>query len=264
MKILIIGGSGDIGRALCSELVTRSAQVLATCFRHPEAIRETVQSLSCQGSELTLQNMADNGDLPGDSSLDSGSLSFFSLDTRDYTLCENWASALSKNNWIPDVLIYNSGVLRDKPLMAMEEEDWQFVMDTNLTGAVNVLRSFGKFMTLQRGGKILLMSSAAALKGGRGQANYAASKAGLEALGRSLAAELARKDILVNMIAPGPVESAMTTGVMGAAGNQVIDRILLRRLARPEEIASFTAHMCSPDITYITGQTFHIDGGFKL
>ncbi|PKK90312.1 MAG: 3-oxoacyl-ACP reductase [Candidatus Wallbacteria bacterium HGW-Wallbacteria-1] len=248
--ILITGGSGDLGQAICHELLMRGARVIATYNRHSITTIVPAQPWTVKPVEL-MENS------------DSRFLCF-QLDVTNTQSCEKAAEVLNDMKLIPQVLIYNSGITRDRPVMAMEDSDWQEVMNTNLFGAVNIARTIARFMTLKRGGKIFLVSSAAGQRGGRGQSNYAASKAGLEALGRSLAAELARKEILVNMIAPGPLESRMTSKLMENAGREVLDRILLGRLGKPAEIARFTAHMCSDDITYITGQTFHVDGGFKL
>ena len=111
---------------------------------------------------------------------------------------------------------------------------------------------------------MLFIGSVAGAKGGRGQTNYAASKAGLEGFVRSLAADLAPRGILVNGLAPGPVESRMTADVMRLAGDEVRQRLLLKRLARPEEIAAAAAHLLSPDMTYLTGQIIAVDGGFGI
>ena len=238
-KILVVGGSGDIGLALCRDLLEKGAKVHATYHSHPSGLE-------------SLRNEF------------GGSLECHSLDVCDCTACEAFGDELEAANMIPEIFIYNAGVTADVPVLGMSDQQWNTVNDVNVKGALNVIRSVVKFMSLNRKGKIFFVSSVAASKGGRGQGNYAASKAALEALGRSLAVELARKDILVNMIAPGVIESSMTKEVMARANKTVLDQIILGRAGKPQEVASFISHLCSPEITYITGQTFTIDGGFKL
>ncbi len=237
--VLIVGGSGDIGLALSEELLKKGAKVQATYRTNKSAL----------------------GDLQ---SKHRDDLKVFQLDVCDKEACEKFGYSLEEQEIIPDILIYNAGVVEDVPVLGMADEQWDKVMDANLKGALNVIRSVVRFMSLSRGGKIFLVSSVAGAKGGRGQGNYAASKAGLEALGRTLAVELARKEILVNMIAPGVIESRMTEDVMARAKKKVLDNITLGRPGKPAEVARFISHLCSPEVTYFTGQTFYIDGGFKL
>jgi len=239
LDILCVGGSGDLGLALCRDLVGRGARVTATYRTRPAGLQALRAEL---GRTLRLH----------------------ALDVTSYEDCRNLGDQLSDENAVPKVLVYNAGVVDDVPVLGMSDEAWDRVMAVNLKGALNVIRAVVKHMSRSRGGKIFLVSSVAGTRGGRGQGNYAASKAGLEALGRSLAAELARKEILVNMIAPGVIESAMTESVMALAKDKVLGHVTLGRLGRPAEVASFIAHLCAPDMTYFTGQTFHVDGGFKL
>jgi 3-oxoacyl-[acyl-carrier protein] reductase len=242
-KILLIGGSGTIGLALCRELVKNRADLRATCNKNPEPLEEFKKSLP-----------------PGKSSL----FDYTRVDILSPESCESLSSYLSDSYFIPDTIIFNAGITADCPFLAMDDKSWNTVINTNLTGAFNVLRACIKLMYSGPGGKILIVSSAAGTKGGRGQANYAASKAGLEAMSRSLAHELARKNITVNCIAPGIIQSSMTQELMKRAEKKVLENILLGRPGLPEEAAKFVSHLCSPDISYITGQTFHIDGGLKL
>lgn len=233
LNVLIVGASGDIGSAICAEFAERGSRVVGTfCSR---------------GGALESQG---------------GGVQAVRLDVTD---SESWSDleALLKSDFIPDVFVYCSGINRDMPLLGMEDEDWDRVMEVNLRGAFRITRLVARYMSFRRGGKIFLVSSVASSRGGRGQANYAASKAGLEAMGRSLSTELARKEILVNSISPGVVESTMSSGVMERAGKQVLDRITLGRLGKPVEIARFVAALSDPGLTWFTGQTFCIDGGFR-
>ncbi|RCK81269.1 MAG: 3-oxoacyl-[acyl-carrier protein] reductase [Candidatus Ozemobacter sibiricus] len=161
-------------------------------------------------------------------------------------------------------VVYNAGIIRDQPVLGMEDEDWQRVLEVNLTGAFRVGRAFGKLFFRKKAGRLLFVSSVAGRQGGRGQANYAASKAGLEGFVRSLAADLAPRGVLVNALAPGPIESRMTRDVMTLAGEEVVRRIALKRLGQPAEVAALAAHLLAPDLTWLTGQVIAIDGGFNL
>ncbi len=234
-RIVLIGASGDLGRAMTTRLLAEGARVMATANRHPERL----DAVAGTGTTLTTVQ----------------------LDVTDDGAIEAAATEAAKAGPL-DAVIYNAGVTRDGPVLGLEDEDWQAVMTVNLQGAFRVARHFGKLLFRQRRGRLLFVSSVAGQKGGRGQANYAASKAGLEALVRSLAAEMAPRGVLVNAIAPGPVESKMTADVMREAGAEVLRHIALGRLAQPDEIAAVAAHLLAPDMTYITGQTIAIDGGF--
>lgn len=234
LKVLVIGASGDIGLAVCSEFAQRGAKVTGTFRSRANALADLGESVQSLFLDVTKPD------------------SYPGLDN------------LLASGFVPDVFIYCAGVTRDMPLLGMEDSDWDQVMETNLRGAFRITRIVAKYMSMRRGGKIFLVSSVASSKGGRGQANYAASKAGLEAMGRSLAVELARKEILVNSIAPGVVESSMSAAVMERAKDHIIDRIALGRIGKPKEIAKFMVALSDPTLTWFTGQTFHIDGGFKL
>ena len=237
--VLVVGGSGDIGLALCRELLEKGARVQATWCTNPTGLEELVKEY---GDKLLIHQ----------------------LDVRDPKACEVFGDELDVSGNIPSCFIYNAGVTEDVPVLGMRDEQWDKVFDVNVKGALNVIRPVAKYMSLERKGKIFLMSSVAGAKGGRGQGNYAASKAALEALGRTLAVELARKNILVNMIAPGVIESAMTKDVLARSQKKVLENITLGRPGKSEEVARFVSHLCSPELTYFTGQTFYIDGGFKL
>lgn len=238
-RILVIGGSGDLGRAFLGALLGHGALVDATCHRHPEALDPFAERFG-------------------------GRFAAHELDVRDPEAAGDLADALAESGRVPDTLVYNAGITRDRPVLGMEDADLSDLVEVNLAGAFRVCRAFAPHMRRRRSGKIFLVSSAAGARGGRGQANYAATKAGLEALARSLAIELADRGILVNALAPGLLESRMSREVIEASGAEARARIALGRAGRPEEVASLLAHLCSPDVGYITGQTIAVDGGFKL
>ncbi len=236
LKILIIGGSGDIGTACVEEFLKNNAKVTATYNSN----KESLESFNNENLELVKLNVLSSDDID--------------------KLCEKYRN----KDLIPDVLIYNAGITRDTPVQGMTEEDFDQCIDINLKGAFLVSKAVCANMRRNKKGKVFFVSSVAGQKGGRGNANYSASKAGLEAFARSLAIEMAGKNILVNSIAPGVIKSRMTEDLVNLAQEKVLENITLKRLGETCEIAKFISHMCSDDITYITGQTFNIDGGFKL
>jgi 3-oxoacyl-[acyl-carrier protein] reductase len=163
-----------------------------------------------------------------------------------------------------DLLVNNAGVIRDNPLTAMDDDDVQAVFATNITGTFNMTRAAAPFMVSQRRGRIINISSASGEKGGRGQTNYAASKGAINAFTRALAVELAPRNITVNAVAPGVIDTEMSRDVRERAGDAVLSRILLRRIGRPEDVAHAVWFLASRYADYITGHVLPVDGGFKM
>lgn len=163
-----------------------------------------------------------------------------------------------------DILVNNAGVTRDNLVMRLKDEDWDAVMNANLRGAFAAIRAVSRGMMKKRNGRIINMASVVGLMGNKGQANYAASKAGLIALTKSVAKELGSRGILVNAIAPGFVETEMTDAMTPEARAALNGLIPLERLGKPEDIASTVVFLASDKASYITGQVIVVDGGMVM
>ncbi|MEV8320873.1 3-oxoacyl-ACP reductase FabG [Streptomyces sp. NPDC059900] len=160
-----------------------------------------------------------------------------------------------------EVLVCSAGITKDQLLMRMSEDDFTSVLDTNLTGTFRVVKQASRAMLRARYGRVVLVSSAVALRGESGQANYAASKAGLVGFARSMARELGSRNITFNVVAPGLTETNMTESLSDEQRDHLVEQIPLGRLARPEEIAAAIAFLVSPAASYITGAVLPVDGG---
>lgn len=163
-----------------------------------------------------------------------------------------------------DVLVNNAGITRDGLLMRMKEDQFDSVIDTNLKGAFNCMRHVCPLMVKQRYGRIISISSVVGIAGNAGQVNYAASKAGIIGMTKAAAKELASRNITVNAVAPGFIETAMTAALGDDAQKNIADRIAAKRLGTPEDVAEAVTFFARPETSYITGQVISVDGGMSL
>ena len=163
-----------------------------------------------------------------------------------------------------DILVNNAGITRDNLVMRLKDEDWDAVMNANLRGAFAAIRAVSRGMMKKRSGRIINMASVVGLNGNKGQANYAASKAGLIALTKSVAKELGSRNILVNAIAPGFIETEMTSAMTPEARATLNGLIPLERLGKPSDVAAAVVFLASDQASYITGQVLVVDGGMVM
>ncbi|MEE8209483.1 MAG: 3-oxoacyl-ACP reductase FabG [bacterium] len=240
--VLVTGGSRGIGRS-CVELAAAEGARVAFTYRADTAAAEaTTAAVRATGVEcLALQ-----------------------ADGTDRSQVQAAVQAVVEAFDRIDVLINNAGIIRDQLMVAMEPDDWNAVLATNLGGTFHFTQEVAQPMMLQKAGRIINLSSAAASQGGRGQANYAASKAAIEAFTRACAVELAPKGITVNAVAPGLIETDMSREVRSLLGDRIREEIALRRFGMPEEVARVVLFLASDEATYITGQVIHVDGGLRL
>lgn len=240
--VVVTGGSRGIGRAIVRTFSHERANV--TFFYRDNAT--AAEAVLSEGRE------------------DGWRVSAQQVDVTDPAACDAAIEAIADRCGRIDVLVNNAGVIRDNLLALLTPEDVQAVLDTNVAGVFNVTRAVVPHMISQRSGKIINVSSVSGEKGGRGQTNYAASKGAVNAFTRALAAELGRRRINVNAVAPGVIETEMSEAVRDLAGDEIKKRILLKRFGQPEDVAQAVWFLASGLSDYITGEVLSVDGGFKM
>ena len=239
---LVTGGSRGIGRAVVEALARDGAKVAFVYSSNVAAAEEVVKSVTAKGGECK--------------AIQADVRSKESADRIIANVVESWGSL--------DILVNNAGIIRDGLLAMMDEADWQDVITTNLNSVFNFCQAVTRQMMGQRYGRIINMSSVAASVANPGQANYAASKGGVEGFTRCIATELARRGITANAVAPGFIQTDMTEAVVSAAGKEIKKKIPARRLGVPDDIANAVLFLAQEKSSYITGQILTVDGGLTL
>ncbi len=239
-SVLITGASRGIGKAILESFSKEYFLVgTGTSDSSVESILENIKSQGLEGAA-------------------------FKLDLGDRDSIKELTSSLEEKKIYPDILINNAGITRDNIMLRMQEDEWDNVIDVHLNGQYLLIKSFLKKMVKNKWGRIINISSTSAVLGNKGQANYAAAKAGIEAMSRSLARELGSRNINVNCVAPGFIETDMTKEISEGNEDLLASQIPLGRLGKPNEIAEVVNFLASEQANYITGQTLHVNGGLYM
>jgi 3-oxoacyl-[acyl-carrier protein] reductase len=239
---LVTGGSRGIGRAISLRLADMGARVAINYVSNPDAAQEVVDAIAARGGDGRL----------------------YKFDVADTNAVNVAVAEIIDDFGRLDILVNNAGITRDGLLMKMKEESWDQVLDTNLKGAFNCIKAVNRPMMKQRWGRIVNISSVVGFLGNAGQANYAAAKAGLSGLTRSVARELASRGITVNGVAPGYIDTDMTRDLGEEVKEKILGEIPMRAMGSVEDVAGAVAYLVSDDARYITGQFIHVNGGMFM
>ncbi len=243
-KIALVTGAGTgIGRQIALTLADAGAYVIVNYI---EPVKESADEV--------IDTIIKNG----------GQAEGYACWVNDFTAVGQMIKDLFEKHGHIDILVNNAGITRDGLLMGMKEEDFDAVIETNLKGSFNTMRHIARYMVKQKGGCIVNISSVSGVIGNAAQINYCASKAGVIGMTKSMARELASRNIRVNAVAPGMVDTAMTQALSDKAREALLAQIPLGRMAQPEDIANAVAFLASDQASYITGHVLHVDGGMAM
>ena len=236
---LVTGASRGIGAAIADELAAMGATVVGT-------------ATSAAGAAAIGERLAAHGGHGR------------KLDVTDGAAVEALVDAIGKEFGAVSILVNNAGITRDQLLMRMKDDDWQAILDTNLTSVYRTSKAVMRGMMKARKGRIISIASVIGLTGNPGQANYAAAKAGIIAFSKSLAREIGTRGITVNVVAPGFIDTDMTRALPETSKEALLGQIALGRLGEAEDIAKAVGFLASPAAAYITGETLHVNGGMYM
>ena len=237
--VLVTGASRGIGAAIADELAAQGATVIGTATSESgaRAIGERLAARGGHGRELNVTDAA---------------------------AVEALIDSIGKEFGAVSILVNNAGITRDNLLMRMKDEDWQAILDTNLSSVYRTSKAVMRGMMKARKGRIINIASVIGVTGNAGQANYAAAKAGIIAFSKSLAKEIGSRGVTVNVVAPGFIDTDMTRALPEESKNALVGQIALGRLGEPADIARAVAFLAGPSASYITGETLHVNGGMYM
>ena len=237
---IVTGASRGIGRAIAARLAAQGARVVAAA--RADNARDTVDAIAAAG----------------------GTAEAVTLDVTEAAAVDAVVSGVLERHGRIDILVNNAGITRDQLMLRLKRGDWDAVLATNLTSAFTLTQAALKPMIRQRAGRIICISSVVGQSGNAGQANYAASKAGLIGFAKSVALEVASRNITVNVVAPGMIETDMTRAIADKAREEWESKIPLKRLGTPDDVAAAVCFLASDEASYITGQVLAVNGGMYL
>ena len=237
---LVTGASRGIGRAIATRLAAQGAKVVAAA--RGENAKDAVDAITAAG----------------------GSAEVATVDVSEAAAIDALVSSTLAKHGRIDILVNNAGITKDQLMLRMKRDDWDSVLATNLTAAFALTQAVLKPMIRQKAGRIICISSVVGQAGNAGQANYAASKAGLIGFAKSVAQEVASRSITVNVVAPGLIDTDMTRAITGTAHEEWAARIPLKRLGTPDDIAAAVCFLASDEAAYITGQVLAVNGGMYM
>ncbi len=236
---VVTGGSRGIGRAIAIALADEGSHVVINYVTREDAAREVLKEIENRGGSAEIMRF---------------NIALFQEVQRAF-------DEIVKKHRRIDILVNNAGITRDNLFALMKEEEWDEVININLKGVFNCTRAVIKAMIRQKGGKIINIGSVVGVMGNPGQANYCASKAGIIGFSKALARELGSRNITINVIAPGFIETEMTANLSEDIRNEMLKRIPLGRFGKPEDVASVVCFLARDASSYITGQVIHVNGG---
>jgi len=235
---LVTGGSRGIGKAIAQKL-SETSNVAVGYSNSKEQAVEVVNSIQANG----------------------GNAIAVQIDVTDNDSVEKCFELIEKEFSSVEILVNNAGITKDNIFPRLKQDDWDSVIDTNLTGSFRTSQRAIKGMMKNKWGRILFISSVAGISGNTGQSNYAASKAGMIGLAKTISKELGSRNITSNVIAPGYIDTDMTSFLNDEQKDEIIGQLSIKRVGKPEDIANMVAFLCSDESEYITGQVFPVDGG---
>lgn len=239
---LVTGAARGIGKAIALKLAKQGAYVIVNYSGSEEKAKETVEEIIKEG----------------------GQAEAIRCNVADFEACKALSEEILNKHGKLDILVNNAGITKDGLILKMSDKDFSDVLDVNLKGAFYMIQLFSKNFVKLRGGKIINISSVSGVSGNAGQANYSASKAGIIGLTKSVAKELASRNVCVNAVAPGFIQTDMTDAMTDSAKEAVLGAIPMKKVGKPEDIANVVAFLAGSESDYITGQVICVDGGMVM